>query len=105
VVEGNGKSSGVVKLALEAGDDWRIRNRTFEDVEIVGPAVCAMISGVSLDGCTFEESAEMVFWEAPDHGVIGLVGLESCTFRNCRFRGVAFLGVAEDVQEWRASVS
>lgn len=98
---GNGSEREIVKLAIEAGDDWRIRNRKWSNKEIVGPAVCAL-SNCSITNSSFEESAEMIIWAAPTgHPVIGLVGLENVGFDNCHFRGVAFVVPPNEVEAMR----
>ena len=102
---GNGSEREIVKLAVEAGDDWRIRNRKWSNKEIVGPAVCA-ISNCSISNSSFEESAEMIIWAAPtDHAVIGLVALEGVEFDNCHFRGVAFVVPPNEVETMRRQLA
>jgi hypothetical protein len=102
--KGNGSGSDVVKLALEAGDDWRIRDREFEDKTVIGPAVCDAVAGLEVHECEFEETPEMVFWEGPPHMTIGVIHLENVAFRRCHFRGIAFMGPAAQVAEWRATI-
>ena len=102
--KGDGFGSDAVKLALEAGEDWRINDRKFEDKTVIGPAVCVAIAGVEMNECDFEENAEMVFWEGPPHMTIGVIHLDNVSFRRCHFRGIAFIGPAAQVAQWRATI-
>ena len=98
---GSGSEQEIIKLAVEAGDDWRIRNRKWVNKQIVGPAVCAL-SHCSITNSTFEETAEMIVWAAPkDQAIIGLVGLEHVEFDHCSFRGVSFLAPQDEVEAIR----
>lgn len=72
-----------------ARDDQVIRNRTFEDCTIYGPAILVMTDGGigGLDSCSFDTpDLKTTFVEVlPDQRFFGAVGLSGCLFRRCRF--------------------
>ncbi|MFN8559321.1 MAG: hypothetical protein U0531_18950 [Dehalococcoidia bacterium] len=77
-----------------ASDDGFIIGRTFEDCTIYGPAVILPVDHVTFENNTFEAEREALFWEIPDDRevVVGAIGLKSCVFRRCIFRGVGIAG-------------
>lgn len=83
-------------------DDGIIRNRTFEDCDIYGPAVLVPLSG-RLDGCSFEGDADTVLWELSprQERIVGAIGLEDCIFRRCRFRRIGLAGTGEFIEKAR----
>jgi hypothetical protein len=74
-----------------------IRNKTFEDCTIYGPAILVPLSAAEMvSKCVFVGTAESMFWEIPDGRklVQGAIGLDGCWFRRCRFVGIGFAGPA-----------
>lgn len=71
------------------------KGKTFEDCDIYGPAVVAVMEGTDFDDCHFAEAGDMssLVWEPSvnrsDH--IGVVGLAGCIFRRCNFVRVGLL--------------
>lgn len=89
----------VIKLATEADQNYKIRGRVFDGVDIHGPAVCVLIGGQGeLTNCTFDAPPTMTFWEAPDRDLVGLIRIQDTSFRNCRFFGVGFVGPEETIR-------
>jgi hypothetical protein len=66
-----------------------IEDLRFENCEIVGPAVLAVLDGNTFNGCGFEGDADAVIWEVePDRRVIGAVGLRRVEFYGCSFKRI-----------------
>ena len=84
-----------------------ISDRTFENAIIVGPALVSALSGVSFEFCVFEfggSSFEDLLWEITPRFVVGVIGLERCTFRRCRFDNIGFIGTKESLDGFRRAV-
>jgi hypothetical protein len=82
--------------------DGVVRGMTFEDKEIVGPAVLAPIGeGTRVSGCMFPHPPSAFVWEIPAGTTkYGLVGLVDCTFHRCTFS--ATIGFAVDPEQAKA---
>lgn len=95
-----------------AGLSWNdavVKNRTFEECYIIGPAVLVPMNTGDLTGPTFVgddqwwEEGENAFW-APTSDPIaftGIIGLQDCVFRNCRYRRVGILMSEEELRQWK----
>jgi len=85
-----------------------VRGQTFEDKEIVGPAVLVPVGeGNNLSGCLFPSPSESFLWETPA-GLqkFGAVYLVDCTFHRCTFGPTIGLAVApEQAQAMRAGLN
>lgn len=85
----------VVRIADLAVVDGMVRNCSFVNCLIIGPAVLAPLEGTSLQNNIFTSpNAAAMFWIIEDgrEEVIGAVGLEHCVFENCRFERIGFSG-------------
>lgn len=62
----------------------------FENCEVVGPAVLAVLEGVTFEGCAFEAPGpDALIWTVEDDRIVmGAVGLRNVTFSNCRIRRI-----------------
>lgn len=88
----------VVQLSslLPPGAGIIIRGRDFVDVKVVGPAFVIPLPSFSLTNCTFQNDIAEMLWEiSPMQTVIGAIGLENCSFLNCTFSGITFMGTRE----------
>lgn len=75
-----------------------LRDVTFMNCEVVGPAVLAPLDGTTISGCSFDTEGEsQLFWLVPStrRSVIGAIGLLRVGFYSCRFRRIG-LAVPED---------
>jgi ABC-type multidrug transport system fused ATPase/permease subunit len=72
-----------------------IKNKTFEDCDIYGPAVLAVMGSTDFEDCEFAERAnfDALVWPVStnraDH--TGAIGAENCMFRRCNFLRVGLL--------------
>ncbi|CAN5580104.1 hypothetical protein BH24ACT20_BH24ACT20_01110 [soil metagenome] len=72
-----------------------IKDKTFEDCEIHGPAVVAPIGNTDFVDCTFAEAVDRnsLVWSPTEEerNYVGSIGLENCIFRNCNFYRIGLL--------------
>jgi len=87
----------VVRIADLADDSTSlISHRQFVDAEIRGPAVLALLNGVSMVNCGFDGSFDSIIIVVPDGSTkVGIIGLEQVSFLRCRFRNVALIGTED----------
>lgn len=90
----------VVRIADLADDSTSlISHRQFVDAEIRGPAVLALLNGVSMVSCGFDGSFDAIIIVVPDGSTkVGVIGLEQVSFLRCRFRNVALIGTEDLAQ-------
>jgi len=96
-----------ISSLLPPGAGSIIRGRTFEDVNFVGPAVVSPMTNITFDHCMFgfEKDIEDILWDVvPPRFVIGVIGLEHCTFQRCRFNGISFMGPKEFTDSLRVAL-
>jgi hypothetical protein len=88
----------VVRLAELTVNTSTIRGQEFSNCRIIGPAILALLGGVTISHCTWDApSLDAVFWEVPpERGVVvGAVGVIDCTFSACTFENVGVAGPPE----------
>ena len=92
----DGASVRIVNLA-ESSDV--LEGFDFNDCDIVGPAVLAVLDHVTMTHNSFDGDMESVLWEVPRTRtrVLGAIGIRNCTFRDCRFHRIGLAGTAEFV--------
>jgi hypothetical protein len=75
-----------VAIRNETGADGTVRNRTFEDCEIIGPARIVPVGSenVVVD-CSYPWSIEYVYQLRGGPGPKDTVLVIGCTFRRCTF--------------------
>ncbi|CAN5344541.1 hypothetical protein BH09PSE1_BH09PSE1_26010 [soil metagenome] len=71
-----------------------IRDKTFTDCRIEGPAVIALVDGVSFDGCDMGAATVQgsLFYKGQGPVLTGAVVMENVKFVRCRFVQVGFTG-------------
>jgi hypothetical protein len=100
-------SGEAVRLVDLVDPDLIIRDRLFEGQDMLGPAVMTPVSGTIIEGDTLwaipaEGNAESAIWERPPGGyVVGVIGIENCTFRSCRFINVGLAGPPDFLRAFR----
>jgi len=70
--------------------EWKIRGLDLKDCYIAGPAVLIRGDDCQFLYCTFDGYDLLEPWIFPGMGPIGAIEVVDCTFKNCRFQGVAF---------------
>jgi len=95
----------VVRLVDLVGVDSILRDQTFEDALIVGPAVIAPLERVTMQNCSFSGDENSLFIEVqPDRSVIGVIGLIATTFKRCRFENVGIIGPPDAIEAIRSAL-
>ena len=85
----------------------RIRHTTFEECEILGPALVYSIGPTYNvhSSIQVEVSVEAISFDIQEgRHVIGLVGLDGVTFSRCSFRGIGFAGMQADFANFRQAM-
>lgn len=75
-----------------ARDELQIRNKRFEDCELVGPAIILIMGSTLLANSHFEGSFEdTVIIIQEERRLVGVVGFEDCVFERCKFLKVGII--------------
>jgi hypothetical protein len=87
---------------LAVTDDF-IDGITFENCQIVGPAVLLPLENCTFRSNTFEGDEEAILWELrpPRTRVLGVIALRSCVFVGCRFTRIGIAGPPELIAQFR----
>lgn len=90
----DGYRNQFVRIPDLAVTDDVLRDLTFENCTIVGPAVLALLESTTISGCTWDGPFDAFAWPIPEGRpwVIGAIGLVNVSFYGCRFQriGLAF---------------
>ena len=79
-----------------------IRDKTFTDCLIEGPAVMAVMDNTVFDSCamgTTTDSRTLLYRPVSQEKMSGVVGFSNCRFVRCRFIQVGFTGSDELLAE------
>lgn len=101
-----------VWLPLLAVQHWNagemaIRDKTFTDCVIEGPAVMAVMSGTVFDSCAMGMTSDvrtLLYRPVSEDKMAGVIGVANCRFLRCRFVQVGFTGSHELVAELEADL-
>ena len=73
-----------------------VRNLTFTQCIVEGPAVMLVVGGCQFEACDFGNPSgdirNLVLRPASPSAVIGVIPVQDCTFRNCQFVGIGYTG-------------
>lgn len=81
--------------------EMAIRDKTFTDCVIEGPAVMAVMNGTHFENCAMGTTTDvrtLLYRPVSDQKMAGVVGVANCRFVRCRFVQVGFTG-SEDLVE------
>ena len=77
-----------------------ISDRIFEDCEVRGPAMIALLNVNTITDSLFDGDIDSLFVEVADKRIIvGAIGLQSCVFRRCRFTQIGIIGTREQIEK------
>lgn len=78
-----------------------IDGKTFTECVIEGPAIVAILAGVTLEGCNLgvATNPRSLLYRPLGEKLAGVIGLSDCRFVNCRFVQVGFTGSEEMLNE------
>lgn len=86
----------------------RLKGYEFHNCLLTGPAIATILGATSMRGCGFRHGAgsfEDLLIELPEgRRVIGVIGLDDCTFDRCTFEEVGFAGTRDMLDKMRVSV-
>ncbi|WP_428151004.1 hypothetical protein [Brevundimonas sp.] len=91
---------------LNAGEPL-IRGKTFTECVIEGPALLAIIDGVTFEGCNMGVATDpsSLFYQPKGPVLIGAVAFSDTRFIRCRFVQVAFTGHVESIDQMAADLT
>ena len=53
----------------------------------------------------FDKDVNELFWEIePERYIVGVIGVERCTFQRCRFTGISFMGTKEVIDSFKNGI-
>jgi hypothetical protein len=79
-----------------------IRNKTFRNCDLEGPAIIAGIgTGMEWAHNSFVEGQDQVFWEREKGWATGLIAMDGCLVIGCRVAGIGLVGTSEQVRRWK----
>ena len=91
---------------MNAGESV-IKGKTFTDCVIQGPALIAVLSGTTFDGCNMgaaSDAASLLF--APQGPrLVGAIGLQDCRFVRCRFVQIGYTGSPAFLEDMAQSLT
>lgn len=82
--------------------EMAIRDKTFTDCVIEGPAVMAVMNGTHFENCAMGTTTDIrtvLYRPVSDQKMGGVVGVANCQFVRCRFVQIGFTGSHELVEE------
>ena len=75
--------------------EMAIRDKTFTDCVIEGPAVMAVLNGTFFEDCAMGTTTDvrtLLYRPVSDQKMAGVVGMANCRFVRCRFVQIGFTG-------------
>lgn len=93
----------VVKLPELAVVDDLLEDLTFENCQIIGPAVIIGLGDTEINSCTFEGPPEAFLWPISDDRVaaIGAIGLKNCRLYGCKLTRIGVVVKDADMEAAR----
>lgn len=101
-------SRKLIHFASEAHDPGTpiVRDKVYQDVDIWGPALIAPMGNSTFNNCSFNGDVESLLWEVdPGSLLIGVIGVQNCSFINCNFKGIGIAGTPEILEDFRRALS
>ena len=93
-----------IRIADLAREDFVVRNRTFENCHIYGPAV-VIVTNCIMSRCHFEEMGSEAGWIKTTNKVVaGAIILDSCVAKNCVFHKISFIGPPEQIDALKSQI-
>lgn len=84
-----------------------IKNKTFTDCVIQGPALIAVLQGTTFDSCNMgaASDARSMLFSPRGSTLVGAIGLEDCKFVRCRFIQIGYTGSDSFLDDMGKSLS
>jgi hypothetical protein len=81
-----------IRIADLVREDIVIRNKVFENCYIYGPATIFPIGKGRFLENVFDTNLDSIFIITNQKNLVGVIGVENCSFINCHFQRIAFIG-------------
>lgn len=97
-----------IRLADLVREDFTIRNRTFDNCHIYGPAVIFFTGGIFIDNVLKRidiTNIDANFIETTNTGVLGVIVFDNCVIKKCTFYNISFIGNSERIAKIKAGFS
>lgn len=85
-----------------------VKDKTFTDCLIEGPAVMAVMDGTHFDSCamgTTTDAKTLLYRPVSRDKMAGVIGMSNCRFVRCRFVQVGFTGSDELLAELETGIT
>lgn len=84
-----------------------IKGKTFTNCVIEGPALVAVLSGTTFDGCNMGAASDPKSMLFAPRGprLVGAIGLQDCRFVRCRFVQIGYTGSPEFLEGMATSLT
>ncbi len=79
--------------------DGAIKDKTFNDCDIYGPAVIFIEGVFTFHECTFDGKPEEIFIGVDQKSIVGPIHVLNGAFRKCRLHKIGIIGNKEDTQK------
>ena len=91
---------------LNAGEAI-IEGRTFTDCVIEGPALIAIMTGTTFEGCNMgvTEDVRSLLFRPMGPRLVGAIGFSNCRFERCRFTQIGFTSADEVLDSLAADLT
>jgi hypothetical protein len=92
-----------IRLADLTREDFTIRNKTFDNCHIYGPAIMCARDCI-ITGIIFERSLESSLITTTNKHISGAILLDNCVMKDCTLHRVSFIGTQEQISRIKANV-
>jgi len=82
-----------------------LSGKTFDHCRLHGPIVVAILHDVKMTMSSFSGDSESIFIVTSNKRANGVLGIENCTFVDCYFEKVAFIGSQEQIDQIKKGFS
>lgn len=79
-----------------------LADKMFDHCRIHGPVVVHLMKSGTMISCIFSGDIESTFIVATNQRVDGVLGVQNCTFVNCTFDKVSFIGPQDQIDKIKA---
>lgn len=87
-----------IRISDLVREDFTIRNKTFENCRIYGPAIITLTSGNVISHNKFMEvDIEGTFIVTTNNAILNAIALEGCIITNCTLHKISFIGNSEQI--------
>jgi len=93
-----------IRISDLVREDHVIRNRIFKNCYIYGPAMIGVKNVNIFINSGIEGNYDITFIETTNKLVIGVIEIQDCTFTDCHFRKIGFIGSPENIAKLKPQI-